>query len=183
MLHFRRHIVPALLVAGALTGIHLPSHAWVPSPSPSSEQHAPARPAKKPARPGFTEYQIAAGTALPIELRTRLSSSTNQPSDAVEGRLLRPLTVRDVELVPAGSTVLGTVTHSEAATVQRGARIAFTFHVIEHPESGSRATIRSSVVSYQSEPRRGKTPVHVSLEKGTDATVTLLAPLLVRIPD
>lgn len=140
--------------------------------------------AKKPARPRFEEHQIPAGTTLPIELRTRLSSNGNRPADAIEGRLLRPLTTRDgVELVPAGASVLGTVSEAEPAGIKQPGRLAFTFQVVEHPETGSRAMIKASLLTFESEPPvKGKLFADVHLEKGANASVLLLAPLLVRLP-
>jgi hypothetical protein len=138
----------------------------------------------KVARPRFQEYQIAAGTTLPIELRTRLSSNVNEVGDGIEGRLLRPLTTRDgVELVPAGAVVSGTVRVAEPAGLRQRGKLAFTFHVVEHPETGSRAMIKASVLTFESElPAKGNLFAEVRLEKGRDSSVLLLAPLLVRIP-
>jgi hypothetical protein len=138
----------------------------------------------KAPRPRFQEYQIAAGTTLPIELRTRLSSNGNDVGDGIEGRLLRPLTTPDgVELVPAGAVVSGTVTVAEPAGVKQRGRLSFTFHVVEHPETGSRAMIKASVLTFESEiPAKGNLFGEVRREKGVDASVLLLAPLLVRIP-
>lgn len=135
-------------------------------------------------RPRFQEYQIAAGTTLPIELRTRLSSNANEVGDGLEGRLLRPLTTRDgVELVPAGAVVSGTVKVAEPAGLRQRGKLAFTFHVVEHPETGSRAMIKASVLTFESEvPAKGNLFGEVRLEKGRDSSVLLLAPLLVRIP-
>ena len=132
----------------------------------------------------FNEYQVPAGTTLPIQLRTRLSSNANRAADALEGRLLRPLTTREgVELVPSGAAVLGTISEAEPAGPKQRGRLAFTFHVIEHPETGSRATIRASVLSFESQiPAKGHLFAEVRLEKGDDTSVLLLAPLLVRIP-
>ena len=138
----------------------------------------------KAARPRFEEHQIAAGTTLPIELRTRLSSNVNEAGDGIEGRLLRPLTTRDgLELVPAGAVVSGTVTVAEPAGVKQRGRLSFTFHVVEHPETGSRAMIKASVLTFESEfPAKGNLFGEVRREKGVDVSVLLLAPLLVRIP-
>ena len=138
----------------------------------------------KAASPRFQEYQIAAGTTLPIELRTRLSSNVNEAGDGVEGRLLRPLATRDgVELVPAGAVVSGTVKVAESAGLKQRGKLAFTFHVVEHPETGSRAMIKASVLTFESEfPAKGNLFGEVRLEKGRDSSVLLLAPLLVRIP-
>ena len=150
-------------------------------------QHATAaapRKASRPAKPRFSEYQIPAGTTLPIALRTRLSSNENRPADAIEGRLLRPLSTREgVELVPAGAPVLGTISTAEPAGLKQRGRLAFTFQVVEHPETGSRAMIKAGVLTFESEiPVKGNVFTDVRLEKGADASVLLLAPLLVRIP-
>ena len=65
---------------------------------------------------------------------------------------------------------------------QRG-RLAFSFQVVEHPETGSRATIKATTLTYESEmPVKGNVFSEIRLERGTDASVLLVAPLLVRIP-
>lgn len=138
---------------------------------------------KKPRARAFEEFQVAAGNTLPIALNRRLASNANQPADHVEGRLLRAIVADGVELVPAGATVLGTVSEVEPAGLKKPGRLAFTFHVIEHPETGSRATIKASVVTFESQrPAKGNVYPDVMLEKGTDASVLLLAPLQVRLP-
>jgi hypothetical protein len=139
----------------------------------------------QPSRSAYSfEYKVPAGTTLPIVLRTRLSSNVNRPADVLEGRLLRPLSSSDgVELVPAGATVLGTITEAEPAGARQPGRLVFTFQVIEHPETGSRATIRAAQLTFQSQaPGKGNVFADVQLEKGMDASVLLLDPLLVRIP-
>ena len=101
----------------------------------------------------------------------------------MEGWLLRPVLAGGVELVPAGATVLGTVTEAVVAGHRKPGRVAFTFHVVEHPATGSRAMIKASVVTFQSQaPAKGSLFSDVVLDKGTDASVLLLAPLLVRLP-
>jgi hypothetical protein len=137
---------------------------------------------KRAVRPAFEEFQVAAGTTLPIELRTGLSSNSSRRADVVEGRLLRPVTAGEVELVPAGATVMGAVSDAEPAGKQPG-RLAFAFHVIEHPQTGSRATIKTAARTFESAPPvKGKIYTEVVLEKGADASVLLVAPLIVRLP-
>jgi len=150
----------------------------------SASRQAPTTVRAKAPRQRFNEFQVAAGTTLPIQLRTRLSSNANRAADGIEGRLLRPLTTADgVELVPAGAVLFGTVSEAEPAGLKRRGRLAFTFHVVEHPETGSRATIKASVLTFESEvPVKGNLYAEVRLEKGSDASVLLLAPLLVSIP-
>ena len=132
----------------------------------------------------FSEYQVPAGTTLPIVLRTPLSSNGNRATDTIEGRLLRPLTTRDgIELVPAGAPVLGTISEAEPAGAKQRGRLAFSFHVVEHPETGSRAMIKATTLTYESEiPVKGNVFSEIRLERGADASVLLLAPLVVRIP-
>ena len=146
---------------------------------------AATRKGSPPVKPRFSEYQIPAGTTLPIALRTRVSSNENRPADAIEGRLLRPLLTREgVDLVPAGAPVLGTISAAEPAGLKQRGRLAFTFQVVEHPETGSRAMIKAAVLTFESEiPVKGNLFTEVRLEKGADASVLLLAPLLVRIPN
>jgi hypothetical protein len=179
-------------IAATAVTIVLTSHMPVlssPSGPPleaSPAQQRTARPSPRkpaPARKSYEEYQVPAGNTLSIELRSRLSSSANQPSDHVEGKLLRPLVSDGVELVPAGATVIGTISETIAAGRKKPGRIAFTFHVIEHPETGSRATIKAAMREFESRPPdKGKVFADVLLEKGTDASVLLLAPLVVRLP-
>ena len=132
----------------------------------------------------YDEYRVPAGTYLAIELRTRLSSNSNEKGDPVDARLVLPLTSSDgVELVPAGSMVLGSVSEAEPAGKKRQGRLAFAFHVVEHPETGSRASIRGTVLNFASDPpRKGDVYPEVIVEKGVDASISLLAPLTVRIP-
>jgi hypothetical protein len=156
------------------------------SKPPASGAVTPAGKSRKPAGrgPRFHDYQVAAGSAVSIELRTRLSSNGSQPADAIEGRLLRPLVATNgVELVPAGATVLGTVSEAEPAGLRRPGRLAFTFQIIEHPETGSRATIKTATLTFESQPpAKGNLFADIRIEKGADASVLLLAPLLVSIP-
>jgi len=63
----------------------------------------------------YRDYQVPAGTYLQVELRTNLSSNSNAVSDPVDGRLRLPLTAEGVELVPAGATLLGSVSEVEPA--------------------------------------------------------------------
>ena len=97
---------------------------------------------------------------------------------------MRPLISSEgLELVPAGSSVLGTVSDAEPAGVRQPGRLAFSFQIIEHPETGSRATIKTEVLRFESQPPvKGHLFADIRIDKGADASSLLLAPLLVRIP-
>jgi hypothetical protein len=130
----------------------------------------------------YIDHQIPAGLAITVELRTSLSSNSSQKAQEVRARLVRPIVSGETELVPAGATVLGTVTAVEPAGNKVRGWISVSFHVVEHPETGSRATIRSGVATWQSEPpAKGKVYPEVRVERGEEITVTLNAPLVVRI--
>jgi hypothetical protein len=133
--------------------------------------------------PRYTDHQIPAGLAITVELRTSLSSNSSQKDQEVRGRLVRPIVSGEAELVPAGASVLGTVTEVEPAGNKARGWISVSFHVVEHPETGSRATIRSAIATWESEPpAKGKVYPEVRVERGEEVTVTLRAPLVVRIP-
>jgi hypothetical protein len=145
--------------------------------------HASARSDAQRPTAKQTDHQVAAGTYLEIELRTSLSSNTSNAGDPVDGRLRLPLTSADgVELVPAGATVLGTVSEAEPAGKKLRGRLVFAFHVIKHPETGSLATIKARPLTFVSDPpKKGNLYQEVKLEKGFETSVSLTAPLVVRI--
>lgn len=129
------------------------------------------------------DYRIAAGTHLELEIRTRLSSNASRRDEAIEARLLWPIEQDGIELVPAGATLRGTVTEVEPAGKRRPGRLSFTFLLVEHPETGSRATVRATVVTLESpRPDKGSVYAPVEVERGSHTSVALLEPLIVRIP-
>ena len=158
---------------------------WPGVGAPMVGQAAPAdrpRASRVPA-PRFEEFQVAAGTTLAVDLRTTLSSASSRRAELVEGRLRHALSAGDVELVPAGAVIMGTVSDVEPAGRNTPGRLTFAFHVIEHPLTGSRATIHAAPRTFESvKPRKGKVYADVSLERGIDASVLLTGPLLVRLP-
>jgi hypothetical protein len=134
-------------------------------------------------RTRHADYQVPAGTYLQIELRTNLSSNSSAAGDPVDGRLRLPLTSEGVEVVPAGAKLLGTVREVESAGKKLRGRLVFAFHLVEHPETGSLATIKSSDLTFASPtPKKGNVYPELKLEKGHEVSVSLLAPLTVRIP-
>lgn len=131
----------------------------------------------------FRDYRVAAGTHFEIEVRTAMSSNASRRHDAIEGRLLRAVNQDGVELVPAGAVVRGTVTEVEPAGKRQPGRLSFTFHIVEHPATGSLATMRATVVTLESpRPEKGNVYAAVEVARGRQTSVALLAPLTVRIP-
>lgn len=151
----------------------------------SAQARAKNPPANRTARKTgrYETYQVPAGTHLSLELRTALNSNSSRPRDEVRGKLRQALTVEGIELVPAGAAVIGTVQETAPAGLKARGFITFEFHVIEHPDTKSLATIRTTALTFHSEPgEKKKTFKEVQLDPGADIDVSLLAPLKVHIP-
>ena len=146
-------------------------------------------PQKQVARPGpaksrrFDDYQVPAGTPLVVRLRTTLDSASGQVEDPVRATLLSAVTQDGVELIPKGSTLHGKVIDVESASKQKPiGRLVLAFNVIEHEETHSLATIQTRSMPFDAtlEPKDKFRDVRV--ESGEQLTLTLAAPLKVRLP-
>ena len=95
----------------------------------------------------YREVTIPAGTALPLTLRTSVSSDTSNVEDAVRATLRRGVTIGGVQALPAGTAVIGHVTSAErSARVKGRARVAFRFTRVDLPGEGT-ANIRTGTVA------------------------------------
>lgn len=107
-------------------------------------------PAPAPAtrRAGHRSVTVPSGTLLPVELSSAIASDSSRVEDPVRGTLRRALVVDGVQVLPAGTRVLGVVTSVErAARVKGRARVAFRFTAIEPPGDAGRIAIRTEPVS------------------------------------
>ena len=87
-----------------------------------------SKPVDLPQAAKFYEYTVPAGTAIPVRLATAVSSRTSRAEDRVEATLVEAVSVGDIEVLPAGSSVTGTVLAAEASGKVKGlARIALLF--------------------------------------------------------
>jgi hypothetical protein len=99
-------------------------------------------------KPQFREVTLPAGTVLPVTLSSAVGSDTSRVEDPVRATVRRAVTVRGVQVVPAGTAVRGHVTHAErSARVKGRASIAFRFTQIDLPGPAGRASIASSTIS------------------------------------
>jgi hypothetical protein len=104
------------------------------------------------AEPAYREVTIPAGTVLPVELRTTVSSENSEVEDAVRGTLRRGVTIDGVEVLPAGTTLAGHVTLAErSARVKGRARAGFRFTALDPPGDPERIAIRTNAVTAQAE--------------------------------
>ncbi|HEY9714069.1 MAG TPA: S-layer homology domain-containing protein [Chroococcales cyanobacterium] len=90
---------------------------------------------------------VAAGTHFQAALKNSLDSETTQPGEPVEATLASPIYSGGVEVVPAGSKVLGSVTNVVSATrFKFGAngKIEIRFTEVQTPD-GRRYPLKASV--------------------------------------
>ena len=140
----------------------------------------------------LARYQVAAGTALLLKLRTPLDSATASVNDQVEAELWSPVVQDGVELIPVGSVTIGKVVSVVRASERTPiGTLTFIFTVIEHAGTGDRAmlTTRHVVIEAPREPRstkgRGKDRLklaQVVLPSGAPMVGVTAEPLVVRIP-
>ena len=114
---------------------------------------APAAPSPAPRGPDataakFRQVTLPAGTVLPVALGSPVASDRSRVEDPVRATLRRAVTSNGVEVLPAGTAVLGHVTHvARSAKVKGRASVAFRFTKIDMPGEGGRTTINSSPIS------------------------------------
>lgn len=136
-------------------------------------------------------YQVAAGTALLVKLLTALDSSTASVGQQVDAMLWSPVVQDGIELIPVGSKLFGRVAAAEPATERKLlGTVTLTFSIVEHAETGDRATMNTRpVVVEASAPvapvgkKKAKLrPVDVTLAEGAPLVAVTSEPLVVRIP-
>lgn len=179
----RKRVITFLLIAGA---------AFLVSPPGIAQQ---ARGSAKSASPSLDRYQVPAGTALLLKLKTPLDSGTASIHDQVEAALWSPVIQDGVELIPAGSVAIGTVVNVNRATERTPTgSVAFVFSIIEHAETGSRAALTTRKVLVEA-PRpetegakkkiwspKSQKPVQATMAAGAPFVAMTAEPLVVRIP-
>jgi hypothetical protein len=129
-----------------------------PSAAPYTEREAVRRDApaaSAPAAPRWRDVTVPAGTALPLELLTAISSETAAVETPVRARLRQAVVVDDYTAIPAGTVLHGNVTDVDrAGRVQGRARLAFRF--TEAEIDGGREELRTNPVSFQGEATKGE---------------------------
>jgi hypothetical protein len=117
---------------------------------------APARPqaaapsAPSTPQPRFQEVTLPAGTALPLELLTALSSETSAVETPVRARLRQAVMVDDAVVLPAGTVLTGTVLEAQrAGRVQGRARLAFRFDTVEREDARER--LATNPITFEAE--------------------------------
>jgi hypothetical protein len=103
----------------------------------------------------WREVTVPAGTALPLELMTALSSETATVEAPVRARLRQTVLVDGHTAIPAGAVLSGHVTEVErAGRVQGRSRLVFRFSEVEI--DGSRESVMTNPVAFEGEATRGE---------------------------
>lgn len=151
---------------------------------------SPSQTRRRDLGPG--EYRVATGTGLTARLKSAIDSGTAQANDQIDAVLSDPVTQDEVELIPSGSILHGTIRQALPATrdTPRG-RVEIVFTVVQHAQSGSRAAIRTRPLMFEAEAPpetgRGKRTaknqlIDLVLPAGNPLLLTLADTLVVRIP-
>jgi hypothetical protein len=113
------------------------------APEPGGSDSAPVRPAVR-------QITLPAGTILPVRLETSLGSDSSHVEDTVRGTLTRAIRVGGAIVIPAGSTVIGSVTSAvRPGKVKGRSYLAMRFHtLVAHDD---KYTIRTATIA-----RRGR---------------------------
>jgi hypothetical protein len=128
------------------------------------------RAAAAPATPVVRIVTIPAGTTLPLELTTAVSSATAQVETPVSARLRRAVTVDGTTALPAGTVLHGEVSEVErAGRVQGRSRLAlrFTSVVID----GRRESLRTNPLSFEGEATKSEDATKIGAGAGIGAAI------------
>ncbi len=119
-------------------------------PRENTRAEAPA-----PRLPEFREVTIPAGTALPLEMTSTISSESAQVEAPVSARLRNALTISGDTAIPAGSVLRGTVTDVErAGRVQGRAHLSFAFNEVSM--NGGREDLKTNPLTFEAEATKGE---------------------------
>jgi hypothetical protein len=172
---------PASQPAGQATATPIPRPAGQPAVQPenfaNAKSPAPApgetrNPVSKPAdnTSEFREVTIPAGTVLPVELETAVSSESSNVEDAVRARLRQAVTIDGLDAVPAGSTLSGVVTAvRRSGRVKGRAHVALRFSSLNaHDE---RMNVRTGVIARTAPATKKADATKIGIGAGAGAVI------------
>jgi hypothetical protein len=108
-----------------------------------------------PRAPQWREVTIPAGTALPLEMTSALSSESAQVETPVSARLRDAVVINGETAIPAGAVVTGTVTDVErSGRVQGRAHLSFAFNQLRLDDG--REDLATNPVTFEAEATKGQ---------------------------
>jgi hypothetical protein len=105
--------------------------------------------------PEYREVTIPAGTALPLEMTSTISSESAQVEAPVSARLRNAIVINGDTTIPSGSVMRGTVTDVErAGRVQGRAHLSFVFNDVTM--NGAREDLKTNPLTFEAEATKGE---------------------------
>jgi hypothetical protein len=143
----------------------------------ASKSQASKSPASKPLdrKSESREITVPAGTVLPLGLTSTVASDTSKVEDQVHATLRRGVTVGGVQVLPAGTAVLGHVTSARRSGKVKGrASIGFRFTQIDLP-GGGHEPISTRTVSRLAPATKMKDAEKIGVGAGAGAIIGAIA--------
>jgi hypothetical protein len=139
-------------------------------PAPESRPAAPKPAPAPPPAPAFREVTLPSGTSLRLELKSAVASDTSSVEDAVRATLRTPVTVDGVEVLPAGTEVVGAVTDVERSGRVKGrARVAYRFTTLNY--SDDRYDIATAPLVHEAEATKSEDATKIAIGTGVGAAI------------
>jgi len=138
----------------------------------TSAPRRPAPPAPAPPAPAasYRELRVDAGTAVPLELLTALSSETTAVEAPVRARLREAITADGYTVLPAGTEFAGTVTEVVPPGRVKGlARVSVIF--TQAIVAGASEPVATEPVTFEGEATRGEDATKIGVGAGIGAAI------------
>jgi hypothetical protein len=108
-----------------------------------------------PRLPEYREVTIAAGTALPLEMTSTISSGSAEVEAPVSAKLRNAISVDGETAIPAGTVLRGNVTDVErSGRVSGRAHLSFAFN--EANIRGDREDLKTNPLTFEAEATKGE---------------------------
>jgi hypothetical protein len=116
-------------------------------------RESPSAPA--PRLPEYREVTIPAGTALPLEMTSTISSASAEVEAPVSAKLRNAITIDGENAIPAGTILRGNVTDVErSGRVSGRAHLSFAFN--EASIRGDRENLKTNPLTFEAEATKGE---------------------------
>lgn len=140
------------------------------APHPDDSSKAVAEP--EPKKPEFRELTVPSGTTLSVTLGTSIASDTSKVEDPVRATLKAPVSIDGVQVIPAGTAVLGNVTSAvRSAKVKGLASVGLRFHTLDLPGEGGRHDISTATITREAQPTKKKDAAKIGIGAGAGAVI------------
>jgi hypothetical protein len=118
--------------------------------------------APAPRLPEYREVTIPAGTALPLQMTSTISSASAQVEAPVSAKLQNAISINGDTVIPAGAVLHGNVTDVERSGRVKGrAHVAFAFN--EVAMNSGREDLRTNPLTFEAEQTKGEDATKVGV--------------------